>query len=960
MIAGQLTQLEILFVSSKNPYDQNASLLEQLEARRFLYAPELEAAVRGVQAILPQLKAHPVAPFDQWLDISKPFPYRKSFEETRSDPVLCLHSSGSTGKPKPIVIPNSYFAAADYPLRQIPGRQSRNNMTMLDFPGGGSFLSPFPPFHLGGVFAMIGFPCFAFEATIVLLLPDRAPTPQLLFEVIQAKKPRGLFCPPSLIEAVSALPGGLDLLCGCDSVVYAGGPLSSACGDALSRRTKLGITYGSTETGGLHLLASPPETWDYMEFHPDLNARFEPALEGTYELIFTQDDPHAYLRGVTHTFPHQKIWRTRDTFIPHPTKAGLWKFHGRNDDIIVFSNGAKYNPIPAENELLASEQISGCLIAGDSRTQTCALIEPKAVDADSKALVAAIWPLVEKANAKSQRQGQLHRRMIAVVEPEGLVRAPKGTVVRSLTREKYRDTIDQLYRANDDLSVSNGSGPTFAAPSSLRSALITFVGQCARSVPQLAQIRDADDLYVHGLDSIQTAELSRTLRSGLHSQYGELPWLTAHFIFANPSIEKLAGVIENAVSQNISPVALSNGAGSQMPEDQMLALIEKYTAALPPRRHEKTVKLAEGQTVLLTGSTGTLGLRILQSLHASPAVTSIVCLDRDVNAGARVGAALPSLPLSSGRINFHQAHLGEAQLGLSSATYESLLDSVDLVIHNAWKVDFNHSLPSFEPVHIAGTANLIAFAAASSRQARLAFISSISTVSKWSSDASKSGVPVAEVVPKNPAVVARMGYAQSKYVAERLLDAAAARYDGELSFSILRVGQIAGPVCDREGPGWNAHEWFPALLRTSKALGCLPDHIPDLDWIPVDLLGAAIVEVLLGDATGGAEARGFNMINPRRTAWKDVVHSVQEQLPGVTIVPLAAWLAKLGDMDAGDARVMETYPVLKILPFFKAMQAQTTDLEYVTEHGQRASQTFRNLLPVKGEWMRGWIQQLAL
>lgn len=50
---------------------------------------------------------------------------------------------------------------------------------------------------------------------------------------------------------------------------------------------------------------------------------------------------------------------------------------------------------------------------------------------------------------------------------------------------------------------------------------------------------------------------------------------------------------------------------------------------------------------------------------------------------------------------------GESHLGLSDAQFNELTSSVDIIIHNAWKVDFNYSLESFKPVHIRGVCNLI-------------------------------------------------------------------------------------------------------------------------------------------------------------------------------------------------------------------------------------------------------------
>jgi hypothetical protein len=52
------------------------------------------------------------------------------------------------------------------------------------------------------------------------------------------------------------------------------------------------------------------------------------------------------------------------------------------------------------------------------------------------------------------------------------------------------------------------------------------------------------------------------------------------------------------------------------------------------------------------------------------------------------------------------------------------------VIHNAWQVNFNLALDSFEP-QIRGVWNLLDFGAQSAHQAPLVFVSSVSTAHGW-------------------------------------------------------------------------------------------------------------------------------------------------------------------------------------------------------------------------------------
>lgn len=91
-----------------------------------------------------------------------------------------------------------------------------------------------------------------------------------------------------------------------------------------------------------------------------------------------------------------------------------------------------------------------------------------------------------------------------------------------------------------------------------------------------------------------------------------------------------------------------------------------------------------------------------------------------------------------------------------------LLQSVTHVIHNAWKVNFNHALPSFE-FQIAGSRRLVDFCAAAHYPARLLFTSSIGVAlaQEWAT-------PVPEAPLADPSVAVESGYSASKYVVEQV------------------------------------------------------------------------------------------------------------------------------------------------------------------------------------------------
>lgn len=110
-------------------------------------------------------------------------------------------------------------------------------------------------------------------------------------------------------------------------------------------------------------------------------------------------------------------------------------------------------------------------------------------------------------------------------------------------------------------------------------------------------------------------------------------------------------------------------------------------------------------------------------------------------------------------------------------------------MHNAWTVDFNIPLKSFEP-QLAEVVNLSSFGAKAQNRPSLVLISSGSAVIQSSStESGKTTVP--EAIISDVEVAAEAGYEESKYIGERLIAHATERF-GLSNARILRLDQIAG------------------------------------------------------------------------------------------------------------------------------------------------------------------------
>ncbi|KAI9879042.1 MAG: hypothetical protein M1830_009784 [Pleopsidium flavum] len=951
---------KLLLPSMRNSTWMNVSLLEQTGCTKFFYSTEMTPKVHDLQAAKKDLQIFDVQPLDDMIQgHTKHYPYEEAFEDVRWNPILVLHSSGSTGPPKPIPMNHGTFAVADNDrnLPIVKGRKNQN-YALWNFPGsGGRYFSSFPPFHLGGFVSLIVIPIYSTTATVVLGPADKPSTGQMASQIMHRYHLRALFCPPTIFEQLVQEPQGLEQAKRLDFLLYAGGPLSTNTGNLLSQVTDVCQFYGQTETGAVQALVPLREDWASLEWHPKYGADMQPSMDDAYEMVLHRDPNLERIRGLSCTFPDVEEWHTKDLFRPHPSKPNLWQFHGRTDDIIVLSNGEKFNPVPSEGIIAGHPLLIGALIVGQGKFQAALLVEPKGgVRTDS--LIEDIWPTIEQANLQAPGHGRIIRSMVAVAEPaKPFERAGKGTVIRKQTAEKFASEIEALY-SNDNLQ-SLKNGPTLAALDDLDS-IQEFVRACINSSFSVPDINADDDLYVLGLDSLKTVEITAILKAGLKAS--DTSWLSSQTLYANPTIHKLSKVIDERLnSQATSSVERIGLERSRT--TKMASLVQKYTQDLPqtPLRKDKLPETSK-LNVVLTGSTGSLGIHLLRALLDDTKVTKIYCLNRSANAQQRHEKSFAKLglkyDLDSQKVEFIQADYGQSQFGLPADQFGELTRTADVLIHNAWKVDFNHSLESFEPIHIRGVRNFIDWSIRSERHPHIIFISSISSIGNWAT-VHVGDEPVPETPITSHEVAQEMGYGESKNVSERILGVA--NEECGVPVSILRVGQIAGPLMAKGV--WNKDEWLPSLIKTSKSLSSLPSYIPDIDWIPVDKLATIILEIVHFGVTTD-KARIYNILNPKPIPWMSLVDTIRKRLgPHIQLVQMREWIETLERLDGNDARELNTKPAMKILDFYRGLvedaRSTAVGLKYSTAHGVAASKTMAELAPVNAEWMDMWLDQLG-
>ena len=161
--------------------------------------------------------------------------------------------------------------------------------------------------------------------------------------------------------------------------------------------------------------------------------------------------------------------------------------------------------------------------------------------------------------------------------------------------------------------------------------------------------------------------------------------------------------------------------------------------------------------VLLTGSTGSLGSRLLHDILTSKHyIGTIYVLNRSPPHSAR----------SKQTAKFVDQNLDIHLLDTDRIVYLTLGTSplptdVDLIIHNAWKLDFNLTLEGFEE-NIKDLRELIDHVRSLPHRPRLLFTSSISTAHSWDGE---GGFPERTM---DAAYAVGGGYGEAKYVCERV------------------------------------------------------------------------------------------------------------------------------------------------------------------------------------------------
>ena len=265
------------------------------------------------------------------------------------------------------------------------------------------------------------------------------------------------------------------------------------------------------------------------------------------------------------------------------------------------------------------------------------------------------------------------------------------------------------------------------------------------------------------------------------------------------------------------------------------------------------------------------------------------------------------------------------------------------------------------------------------RPKTFAFTSSVATCLGSSSrptfdDSGERGVVVEEEkIGSDPRASLQNGYALSKYVVERITQTA--QRELGVQVRMLRVGQLCG---DRATGRWSEREMWPIMFASSahplmNSLPVFRNRERRVDWIPVDVAAAAIVDILLPEEAGTTQEKGagyevHNVVNPCPITWAHLIGILQNSTPRLSSslkkgtkteeIPLGEWVSRLSAL--ADQGVSPTeVPGLKLLRFFEEMAEEETregnegNRVFDTQKSRAISMALRECGAFCQEWVNG-------
>ena len=380
-----------------------------------------------------------------------------------------------------------------------------------------------------------------------------------------------------------------------------------------------------------------------------------------------------------------------------------------------------------------------------------------------------------------------------------------------------------------------------------------------------------DDFYDLGGDSLLAAEtVTRTLAAlEIDARHGSA---LIHSLLRNPTLRGFADAVVTSIH---------NGGALSTTVDFDAEARLGFTV---PAAHGPAPLWRNPQEVLVTGASGFVGAflvdRLLRTTTARVhcpvrARDHAAAHSRVLTAFARFGLT----PSDPSRLVCFPADLSAPGLGLQPGHLSQLSSTVDLVFHAAAQVNFLYPYEALRAPNVGGTREVVRLAAP--RRVPVHFLSTIAVLAGFGT----AGVHhVAENQSLAHADRLTMGYAESKWVAEKMLQNAA---EQGVPVAVYRPYEITG---DQQAGACNTETAICSLFHTIAETGLAPDIPLPMNFVPVDFLAAAIVYIATHNL---ATDRTYHLTNPNSAGLGDMLDRMRAAGHKITTLPYHQWVDKL-------------------------------------------------------------------
>lgn len=385
-----------------------------------------------------------------------------------------------------------------------------------------------------------------------------------------------------------------------------------------------------------------------------------------------------------------------------------------------------------------------------------------------------------------------------------------------------------------------------------------------------------DDFFELGGHSLLAIQLIAQVREACNVN------IPVQTLLEHPTIAKLAQIIEKQLASQQNDTTLpANETTLDLEADAVLdpAITPEY--ALPWQREQ------EPKAILLTGATGFIGAYLLNDLLRDTQAT-IYCLVRSSSqyeARRYLKRQMEEKHLwqeqYSNRIVPVPGDLGQPLLGLSQEGFTKLADTIDMIYHNGARVNFLYPYQTLKPTNVLGTQEILRLAC----YTRVKPVHYISSIAVFELDDYGYERVSEETVPRyNSSFENAVGYAQSKWVAERLILTARER---GVPTAIYRLGTVSGH--SKTGVSNTTdllYRWLIGCIR----IGAAPTIQMDADITPVDYVSRAIIHL---SKQPQAYEKIFHLINSSLIPWQEIIDWLLEFGYDIRRMPYSSWQKEL-------------------------------------------------------------------